>query len=396
MQINIQHAQTGRQATVGRRLGQRGAGDGPTLVVIAGIHGNEPSGIFAFLQLLAELDELNCPIKGRIVGLAGNLAALQRGVRFIDVDLNRIWGNSAQNSIKPELPAQDGANPASENLLWESRERSELYSEILTIMKEGTGPFYFVDLHTTSSESPPFMPLDDTLRNRDFVCRFPVPAVLGLEEVLPGTLLSHLNEFDVVTCGYEAGQHDSELSITLHREMLWCALEYAGCLKHHDPTRVEQARQALAQHSAGLAGFYEVTFRFGLEAHDDFQMRPNYRSFQSVQKGETLAERNQTPIRSPYAGLMFMPLYQSKGNDGFFLVRPISSFWLTLSRWCRNWRLERSLGWLPGVHVPKDDVRRIQVDLRVARFLAKQIFHLLGYRKVGESETHLFMARREK
>lgn len=401
MQTNIRHLQTNRHAAIQRRLGSYGQLPGPTVVVIAGIHGNEPSGIFAFLDLLDELQSSKVPLAGRVIGLAGNLAALQQGVRFIDRDLNRVWiaakndlttGEDSDRATSPGLEPPWQCDP----LVLETRERDELYCEIKQILAEAKGPCYFVDLHTTSSQSPPFMPLDDTLRNRDFVRNFPVPAVLGLEEVLPGTLLSYLNEYEVVTFGYEAGQHDDPQSITLHREMLWCALQFAGCLPKSSRTRADQASRTLRAHSKDLLGFYEVMIRHGLKSDDEFRMDPGFSSFQPVVAGQRLAEQNGNIINAPLTGRMFMPLYQSKGDDGFFLIRQIPGFWLRVSRWLRKFRCERWLGWLPGIEVPQGDARRVLVNPRVAMFLVRQIFHLLGYRRSGEVNGRYLFVRRDR
>jgi predicted deacylase len=401
LQTNIRHSKTNRHAAIQRRLGSYGNSTGPTLVVIAGIHGNEPSGVFAFLDVLDELRQSNVSLSGRIIGLAGNLSALQQGVRFIERDLNRVWLPAKQDSAqrppsemadKPSLEPNWRCDP----LVIETRERDELYAEIKQILGDATGPCYFVDLHTTSSQSPPFMPLDDTLRNRDFVRNFPVPAVLGLEEVLPGTLLSYLNEYEVVTFGYEAGQHDDPQSIVLHREMLWCALQFAGCLPKSCQERVAHANQTLRAHSGALLGFYEVLFRHGLKPHDVFKMDQGFSSFQPVTAGQRLAEQNGETVKSPFSGRMFMPLYQAKGDDGFFLIRQIPNIWLLVSRWLRKWRCERWMGWLPGIDVPSADSRRVLVNPRTALFLVRQLFHLLGYRRSGEIDGRILYVRRDR
>ncbi len=394
--ILIHHKPTGRQASIGRRLGAYGSGSGqggePTVVVIAGMHGNEPSGIFAFQELLEELQRTPVALRGRVIGLAGNLPALQQGVRFIDRDLNRVW--------QTQTPAEPltGIRPvwSCDSLILEAKQRDELYAEIRQILGEAAGPCIFVDLHTTSSQSPPFMPFDDTLKNRDFVSQFPVPAVLGLEEFLPGTLLSYLNHYDVVTFGYEAGQHDDPQSIVLHREMLWCALQFAGCLPTSCRSRVEQARSVLRTNSARWLGCYEVLYRYDLQEHDVFRMEPGFSSFQAVRAGQRLATKNAEVVSSPFSGAIFMPLYQSKGNDGFFLIRRFSRFWLWLSRLARHGRAERWLGWLPGVQVQKEDARRILVDPRIARFLSRQIFHLLGYRRSADVDGRVLYVRRDR
>ena len=84
----------------------------PTLVVIGGVHGNEPSGIVALTRLLQELQQSknNGPVQGRLVGLRGNCQALDRGARSIHQDLNRLWTEEhverlAFTRIRPSLTA---------------------------------------------------------------------------------------------------------------------------------------------------------------------------------------------------------------------------------------------------------------------------------------------------
>jgi succinylglutamate desuccinylase len=57
-----------------------------------------------------------------------------------------------------------------------------------------------------------------------------------------------------------------------------------------------------------------------IQAGDQFKMRPGYINFQRIQQQEHLADDITGPIYAPMNGLILMPLYQSKGSDGFFIV----------------------------------------------------------------------------
>jgi len=87
-----------------------------------------------------------------------------------------------------------------------------------------------------------------------------------------------------------------------------------------------------------------------------------------------------------------MPLYQNKGHDGFLIIREVSDFWLELSAFFRNSFLNNILKFLPGVTVLNS--RSFEVDLTVARFLVRNIFHLLGYRVVQKDEETLICHKR--
>ena len=89
-----------------------------------------------------------------------------------------------------------------------------------------------------------------------------------------------------------------------------------------------------------------------------------------------------------------MPLYQDQGEDGFFLVRRFSPFWMWVSAHLRNPRAARLASRLPGVRPVPGDPDAVIVDRRVARFFARQLFHLLGFRRVEEAGAQVVMRRR--
>ena len=149
----------------------KGKSPGPTVVALGGMHGNEPSGVEALKVVLKTLEQRQDQLQGEFVALTGNLRALAEKKRYIDQDLNRMW------KLK-----SDGLTLAPPAESYEKIERMALQEMVTGIIAERTGPMVFLDLHTTSSESPPFLICGDTLRNRDFISDVPVPKILGLDE----------------------------------------------------------------------------------------------------------------------------------------------------------------------------------------------------------------------
>jgi hypothetical protein len=387
--ITLTSQALGRRVEISRVLGRYGSKPGPTVVVTAGLHGNEPAGIFAFIDFLEELKASAIPFRGKIIGLAGNLSALQKGVRFIDADMNRLWlSNSMQNNGNHQ---SDQPQPQSV----EMRELSELYSEIKRILQQESGPFYFVDLHTTSSVSPPFIPFDDTLSNRRFVRQFPVPAILGIEEFLPGTLLSYLLRYGVVAFGYEAGKHDDPRSIQYHHAMLALCVERAGCLVGNSYPNLRSKVDLLRSSSTNHRGFYEIRYRYAIASEERFEMLPGFESFQRVSRQQQLARNESGEIVSPETGQIFMPLYQSLGADGFFIIKPVRKVWLDFSTLLRRLRLERIVARLPGVRLIEGQPPQVVINRRAARFLTRHVLHLLGYRKMLDNQDEVRYVRRE-
>jgi len=369
-----------------RRLGTYDCGvAGPTIIVVAGLHGNEPSGVTAYRRVLERLRKRQAPFRGRLVGLAGNLPALECGERFVDEDLNRIW--------QPPRIAQYAATPWEERSI-EAREQARLLEQLDAEIARARGVVHFLDLHTSSAAGKPFVCIGDTLRNRNFATRFPVPVILGLEEQVDGALLEHINNQGHITVGVEAGQHDDPAAVDFHEAFVSLALVSADCMRKNELPRYAEMRARLSAAGAALPRVLEVRHRHPVGPADRFRMRPGYVNFRRIQAGETLANDEGGDIRAPENGRILLPLYQGLGDDGYFLVREFARFWLTVSAVLRRLRLGRLAPWLPGVHLHDDDANTLVVDRRVARWFTVQIFHLLGYRKRRDGGDHLLFSRR--
>ncbi|MEM7037876.1 MAG: succinylglutamate desuccinylase/aspartoacylase family protein, partial [Bacteroidota bacterium] len=332
----------------------------------------------------AELEAQSPAFKGSLYALKGNLRALSEKQRFIDSDLNRMW------RMKPNMvDLQEVPN------VYERKEMTALHEMVMEIIDQRDGPIVFLDLHTTSSESPPFILIGDTLRNRKFVSGFPVPKVLGLEEQLNGPFLSYLNVLGHISIGFEAGQHDAEISVDNHYALLWMILEKAGCMKAEDIPKLKAHYDFLSQQSpAGLKNFFEVRYRHGIEPSHQFRMKPGYDNFQKVEKGETLAENKGGPVNSNWDGRVFMPLYQSQGDDGFFIIRRIPKFSLVVSKMMRTLKLHKVLPWFPGIQKHPEHEGSIIVRPNALRRFGPGLLNLFGYRRRARTgETFHYIKR---
>ncbi|OTA20407.1 succinylglutamate desuccinylase [Xenorhabdus beddingii] len=68
-----------------------------TLIISAGIHGNETAPVEIVLQLLSQLAQGSLPLRHNLLLIFGNLPAMRTGQRYIDNDLNRMFGGRQQN-----------------------------------------------------------------------------------------------------------------------------------------------------------------------------------------------------------------------------------------------------------------------------------------------------------
>lgn len=263
----------------------------PRVIIIAAIHGNEPTGLRALLGLKPALREFSAQMNGEVIGLIGNFRALEQNRRFIDKDLNRMWSEH-------EVPSGRS----------EDIEKEEL-SPLLRDYLAGEGPRFVLDLHTTSADSKPFISVSDTEVNRSFITHFDMPGITGIERFIEGPLLNYISELGHVGLAFEAGQHTDPRSVDKHIDFIMEALHHTGILPS----------QKYLNGKEGVE--YDIVYRHGITAEDEFIMNPGYNNFAPIHRGQILAHDRHGEIRAPKDGLLFMPLYQNEGSDGFFIIR---------------------------------------------------------------------------
>ncbi len=374
-----------------RVIGDVAGTDGPTIVFFGGIHGNEPSGLLALQRVFRHLQATKIPIQGRVIGLAGNLPALASNQRFISQDLNRMW--NADFTTRFRLRERNSQPVSHHETVIEHQQQYELF-EIIEPLLASDLQTYFLDLHTTSAESVPFIAINDQLNNRNFAMQFPVTTVLGIEEYLDGPLLSYLNDFGNVALAFEAGQHQAEGSVSLHVAFIIRALVVAGIVAE-ESLRLLKLREQLAPDEPEQRGIFEVVFRHAITDKDAFEMNAGFRNFNPIDKGASLAHDRNGPIHAPKSGRIFMPLYQGAGNDGFFIVRKVPKWALKLSTVLRKINFEKVLLLLPGVSRSDEFPDALIVNQKIAFLLANEIFHLLGYRRKKKDGSRLIFSQRE-
>jgi len=370
-----------RERLIGRVDGPQ---PGPVVVVIAGIHGNERAGPIAVRRVLESLAAGALPFTGTFVALAGNLAALQLGRRFVDRDLARLW-----------TPAEvERARGNEQPSCVEQAELRGLVHEIDAILGEFPDrDLLLVELHSTSGPGVPFQAINDTLHDRAIAFANPIPLILGIEESIRGSMLDYMERQGRSVLVIEGGQHEAPETADNLESTLWTVLSGVGAVPA-DSAVVEAKAERLRKAVEGAPVIAEVTYRHNITPDDHFEMLPGFRHFQPIRRGELLAEDVRGPVRAPMSGLLLMPRYQGLGSDGFFITRPVRKGWLSLSAALRWLRVDRALTWLPGVRRDPIRPRHVLVDPSIARFLVVPIFHLCGYRRLSPREGRIVFARR--
>lgn len=123
---------------IGDNIWQVKVGDGPSLCVIGGMHGNERTGIEVVEQLVQKLVAGNVQlIKGTLTIILGNPTAIAQGVRYLDGrDLNRYFADTQLTGVGDGSPEQARAR---------------------TLAQYIANADITIDLHATNKPAEPFI-----------------------------------------------------------------------------------------------------------------------------------------------------------------------------------------------------------------------------------------------
>ena len=281
-----------------RLIGEYGdAKAGAILVVVAGLHGNEPAGIDAVARVIERLRRDRPEMCGRLVGLVGNRTALEREKRFVDTDMNRMWAAGSVAALR-------NANP--DQLSVEQNEQRDLIACLESVLDEHA-PVIILDLHSTSAYGAPFCIISDTLQNRRVAFPWSIPVILGLEEAIDGTIQEYFGSLGHVTAAVEGGQHRDPETVRHLESVLWITLAGSGFLREEDVADYEGHRRRLVQSCSGLPSVVEVFHRHGVSANNGFEMRPGFRNFSPVRKGDPIARDRDGEVVARANGILILP-----------------------------------------------------------------------------------------
>lgn len=295
------------------RYGKFGAAK--TFIIFAGIHGNEKAGIIALKELFAEFEAQQIEFNGTVLGIAGNIAALEQNARFIHKDLNRQWYLSKIKKL--------GALPFGLLNTVEDLEQKEILELIQDIVDDKGTQLMLIDLHTTSAKGGCFCITNTNPRSTELALQIPVPVINGMTSKISGTTLEYFDQLGLPAIAFEAGQHAEPEAVNRIKAGLVSVFSKTACLAESAMEKYQAAYDKMEQDYAHLPHNVNVLYRHPVEEEDAFEMIEGYTNFQKISKGEVLAHDKKGSILAPYSGLILMPLYQKKGNDGFFIVEEI-------------------------------------------------------------------------
>ncbi len=289
--------------------------DDPTFIVFAGVHGNEPSGLIALEKVLEKIKDQQITLQGSFYAIAGNLPAIQKTVRFCDEDLNRVF-----------LPKRVAKVQDSQEVLnIEEKQLQEILHLTQEINRQTSGEVYFIDCHTTSAESVPYISLNEGYRDSYvFAKGIAATSIMGIEREIKGCLPEWFNQQGWHGFTFEAGQHFAASSVESQEAVIWQGLFHAGCLTQTEHKKLfDWSHQVLYTHGDNHYSFYSVISSYRIQPDEKFVMKPGYKNFQKIHRGEALATSNGQPVYSPANAYILMPLYQNQGSFGFFIAEEV-------------------------------------------------------------------------
>lgn len=302
---------------IGEYIGKKG---GPLLIIFGAMHGNESAGVKAIdltLKML-EVEPIKNPdfeYKGVMLGMIGNLAAYKKKERFNNKDLNRCW-------IKEDI--LNAKTKQKESLTEEEIEMQSVLGDInKAIKKHAPSEVVILDLHTTSSDGGIFSIVGDNNRSLNIAKQIHAPVVLGMLDGLKGTTLHYFTSenlnYQTSAITFESGQHDDPLSVNRAIAAIITCMRAIESVK---PTDVENQHDSiLKKYSADLPQVARLLYTHSIRPSDNFKMKAGYQNFQKISIEEILATDNHGEIKSKNDGMILMPLYQKKGEDGFFIIK---------------------------------------------------------------------------
>ena len=293
-----------------RILGNYHSGEkGKTIIFMCGIHGNELSGKKALKNVFNYLEKESVEVSGNIIGIQGNLKAIEKKERYIDVDLNRIWKQKNINLLKK----------GKLNDKHEYKELKNIYDLInIIIEKKKKKDIIIIDLHNTSSANGLFS-IINSKNDFQIASSMKIPIISNLFKKLKGSFSEFYSSKNISSIVFEGGTIGDPASIYNHEIGIYKILKECKILrkKYIPISKLEQVSENYNNKSLG----YKVKYIHQITKKDNFFMKPNVINFQEIKKGDLIGYDDKGKVFSPINGKILMPLYQEQGTEGFYIIQ---------------------------------------------------------------------------
>jgi succinylglutamate desuccinylase len=258
----------------------KGKEEGPTSMILVGVHGNEKCGIEAVGIILHSL----IVEKGRVLIAYGNPRAITENVRFTESNLNRLFKSDADLSLKER--------------------GSYEYSRAQFLKKYLDQADCLLDIHASlTPDSKSFVICEDNAE--DIVKYLPVTLkVSGFDQVQPGGTDYYMNTKGKVGICVECGYIEDPLSTTVAEKSILAFLlaqgNIAGDVEVYD------------QFSVKIEGIYRTK-------SNSFTLAKKFQDFEEVSLGEIIGVDGVDEVRMPVQGIILFARNRSAIGEEAFL-----------------------------------------------------------------------------
>lgn len=240
---------------------------GPTVVILGGIHGNERVGVTVLESLRALLNPDR--INGVLHLILGNPRAYKENKRFIDTDLNRLFGSG----FSPTIQKKEGN--------YEER----CARELAAVLQSAD---FLLDIHSTIKPSVPFIFTNANDDHMALARLFHTPYIVSpASGFAPKELASSTDNFvdshGGIGITYESGWHKDSSSFEQVLKNTLTFLKKVGCMRDNDVgARLEiSISETSSQH---------LFIQDHIIAHTDhFVFAKDFNNFDTVVAGEVIA-----------------------------------------------------------------------------------------------------------
>jgi uncharacterized protein len=260
-----------------------GAEPGPTVVVMAGVHGNEVGGVRA----LEEARERMSMGRGVVYWVLANPGAIELDVRGVDGNLNRMF------------------RPESELSSWErSSYERVLARELMPYLDECDA---MLDLHSVyTSPATPFVICEEN--GYEIARKMPFEVVSsGWDPIHPGSTDGYVNNQGKIGMCVECGQHDEPGTKERALETIEVFLTGMGNIEAAEPLPDVKGQKLVRP---------EYIYR----CKNDFIPKKTFPDFTPVKEGEVLGTDGGKIVKAPFTGLIiFVVDCDHAGQEAFVI-----------------------------------------------------------------------------
>jgi succinylglutamate desuccinylase len=258
---------------------KQGVQDGPTLALVAGVHGNERVGVMA-LQALWPTLEIT---KGTVYAIYGNPEAIAKNVRFIEKNLNRCFIAGNVGTSLEERQAR----------------------ELMPILDQCDA---VLDLHATNSvKTTPFIITEQPSMDLARALDFPIIST-GWNEAEGGAVDGYVYERGKIAVTTELGSTKTpELYLDLAKQSIIAFLRFYGCIEGEVPTPTQTPK-------------YVHIVRSVLKQTNALRFTKDFADFEALFEGEVFAKDGDTEYRAGKKECIIFPRPEKEIGGEAFLI----------------------------------------------------------------------------